>query len=229
MMRSDNAQAPRCRLYLISPPRIDDLDHFAGDLAAALAAGDVACFQLRLKSAEGPSPDAAILEAAARIKPILSAADVALLVNDRPDLAREAGADGVHIGQQDAAYAEARAVLGPDASIGVTCHNSRHLALEAADAGADYVAFGAFHPTKTKDAPTRADPDILEWWAYATTVPCVAIGGITPQNCAPIARAGADFVAAASAVWDHEDGAAAAVAAFNRALAAAQGDEGDPA
>ena len=123
------------------------------------------------------------------------------------------------MGQSDASCKKARAALGEDATVGVTCHNSKHLALEAGEAGADYVAFGAFFPTQTKEAPTKAEPQLLEWWSYATTLPCVAIGGITPENCGPLVRAGADFIAAAGAVWLHEDGPAAAVKAFNKAIA----------
>ena len=128
------------------------------------------------------------------------------------------GADGVHIGQSDTPYDQARAMLGDEASIGVTCHDSRHLGLVAGEAGADYVAFGAFFPTATKDASTRADPEILRWWSFATTVPCVAIGGITPENCGPLVRAGADFLAVSGAVWGHEAGPAAAVATFAAAI-----------
>ena len=209
----------RAQLYLITPPQIGDLPGFAGALAGALDAGAVACVQLRLKAPDGAAAlDDDILRAAELLAPVVQARDAAFLINDRPDLALQSGADGVHIGQQDASYRKARAVLGDDASIGVTCHNSRHLALEAGEAGADYVAFGAFFPTATKEAPTTADPDILEWWTYATTVPSVAIGGITPDNCAPLVRAGADFLAVAGAVWNHEAGPGAAVKAFHSAI-----------
>ncbi len=209
----------QCRLYLITPPRIDDLDAFCGALEDALADGDVACVQLRLKSDEGAASDDDVLRAAEALLPVARARDVAFLINDRPDLAAKAGADGVHIGQSDASYEEARAILGQDATVGVTCHNSKHLALVAGEAGADYVAFGAFFPTNTKAAPTKAAPEILEWWSYATIVPSVAIGGITPKNCGVLVRAGADFVAASSAVWNHPAGPAAAVRAFGEAIA----------
>jgi thiamine-phosphate pyrophosphorylase len=205
----------RCRLYLITPPAIEPAA-FAADLEAALSGGDVACLQLRLKSAD----DSEVLSAAARLKPVCQAANVALLINDRPDLALEAGADGVHVGQEDATYAEARRLLGPDRIVGVTCHDSRHLALEAAEAGADYVAFGAFFETTTKVPKTRTDPEILRWWSETLEVPCVAIGGITAENAPVLVEAGADFLAVASGVWNHPDGPAAAVAAFNRVFAA---------
>lgn len=211
------------RLYLITPPDIPDLDAFAERLKSALDAGDVACLQVRLKSRDGvPAADDAVLAAADRLSPICKARDVALLINDRPDLAKKAGADGVHLGQKDAGLAEARALLGPAASIGVTCHSSKDLAIDAAEAGSDYVAFGAFFPTPTKDAPTRADPSILAWWSYATTVPCVAIGGITPQNCAPLVRAGADFLAVSHAVWAWDEGPGAAIRSFAAAIARAR-------
>lgn len=206
-----------CRLYLITPPEIDDPQAFAGILKEALAGGDVAVLQLRLKGVE----DAAVLKAARLLGPLAQAGGVAFLLNDRPDLAKECGADGVHVGQEDASYAEARRLLGPKSIVGVTCHDSRHLAMEAGDAGADYVAFGAFHPTKTKEAKTSAQPEILEWWRELTVVPCVAIGGIAPENAAPLVRAGADFLAVSSCVWDHAGGARAGVAAMNRAIRSA--------
>jgi thiamine-phosphate pyrophosphorylase len=151
--------------------------------------------------------------------PIAQRRGVAFLINDRPDLAAELGADGVHVGQEDATYAEARAAVGRDRIVGVTCHNSRHLAMEAADAGADYVAFGAFYPTQTKEPKASAEPEVLFWWSELTVVPCVAIGGITIANAAPLVEAGADFLAVSAGVWAHPDGPAAAVKAFNRLFA----------
>jgi thiamine-phosphate pyrophosphorylase len=202
-----------CRLYLVTPPKIE-LAPFGEALEAALDAGDVACLQLRLKTAS----DDEILRAADRLMPRCVARGVALLINDRPDLAKRAGADGVHVGQDDASYGEARRLLGPDKIVGVTCHNSRHLAMEAGEAGADYVAFGAFFPTDTKEAKTRAEPELLAWWSELFTVPSVAIGGITAENCAPLVAAGADFLAVVSAVWSHPKGPGAGVSAINRAI-----------
>ncbi len=152
--------------------------------------------------------------------PIVQQAGAAFIVNDRPDLARTLGADGVHIGQEDTPYADARALLGPKAIVGVTCHNSRHLAMEAAEAGADYVAFGAFFPTATKDAKTRAEPELLAWWQEMMTAPCVAIGGITVENAPILVEAGADFLAVSSGVWGHPDGPEAAVRLLNDIFAA---------
>ncbi len=208
--------ADRCRLYLITPPRLDAAA-FSSVLAAALDAGDVACVQLRLKDVD----DDAIRRACAALRPIVQSRDVAFLLNDRADLAAEQGCDGVHIGQDDTPYAKARRLLGDQAIVGVTCHDSRHLAMVAADQGADYVAFGAFFATATKAAKTTAGIEILSWWSEMMTVPCVAIGGITCDNCKPLIAAGADFLAVSAGVWEHPAGPAAAVAAFDRRLRAA--------
>lgn len=188
------------------------MDAAFGDvLKRAMDGGDVASLQLRLK---GVSDDE-VLRAASKLMPIAQKAGVAFIVNDRPDLAKKLGADGVHVGQEDASYAEARALLGADAIVGVTCHDSRHLAIEAAEAGADYVAFGAFYPTSTKEAKTRAEPELLTWWQEMMQSPCVAIGGITVENGGPLVQAGADFLAVASGVWDHPEGPQEAVRRFN--------------
>lgn len=203
----------RCRLYLITPARFDPAP-FADDLSAALDAGDVSCVQLRLKDVD----DDAVRRAAEILLPIAQAREVPLVINDRPDLAAETGADGVHVGQQDADYQAARAAVGADGIVGVTCHDSRDLAMRAGEQGADYVAFGAFFPTATKEPKTRADPEILKWWSGLFVVPCVAIGGITIENCATLVRAGADFIAVVSAVWNHPKGPAKAVADFNNAI-----------
>jgi thiamine-phosphate pyrophosphorylase len=200
----------RCRLYLITPPKLE-AKSFAETLKRALGAGDVASLQLRLKEVS----DDEIRRAVEVLMPVAQAADVAFILNDRPDLAHEMRCDGVHVGQDDASFAEARLIMGKNAAVGVTCHDSRHLALEAAEAGADYVAFGAFFPTTTKDAKTVADIETLRWWAEMMVVPCVAIGGITVDNAAPLVAAGADFLAVSAGVWSHPDGPAAAVTAFN--------------
>ncbi len=208
---------PPCRLYLITPPKIGDLAVFAGALKSALDAGDVAALQIRLK----PATDEEIAAACRTLAPVAQAKGVAVILNDRPDLAASLGLDGVHIGQDDAPYAEARRAVGPGRAVGVTCHDSKHLAMEAAEAGADYVAFGAFFPTETKEAIGRPDLELLTDWQEIMQVPCVAIGGITVENCAPLIAAGADFLAVSSGVWRRPAGAAAAVRAFNAALRAA--------
>lgn len=205
---------PRCRLYLITPPVIPDLDAFAATLEAALSAGDVAALQIRLK----PADDAAIRRAVARLGPVARAHDVAVILNDRPDLAKDTGCDGVHVGQSDASLAEARRIMGRDAMIGVTCHDDLELAWEAAEAGADYVAFGAFYPTSTKEAVHHPSLELLTGWQESVEIPCVAIGGITVDTAAEVARAGADFIAVSAGVWSYREGAAEAVKRFNLAL-----------
>jgi thiamine-phosphate pyrophosphorylase len=207
---------PLCRLYLITPPKLDDLAEFGRTLAHALDAGDVAALQIRLKDV----PDEIVAAAVDALMPIAQARGVAVILNDRPDLAAKLGCDGVHLGQEDMPLAQARKVMGPDAMIGVTCHDSLHLAMEAAEGGADYVAFGAFFPTTTKDAPTRADLELLTGWQADMIIPCVAIGGITAENARGLAAAGADFLAVSAGVWAHPEGPAAAVKAINAEIAA---------
>jgi thiamine-phosphate pyrophosphorylase len=205
-----------CRLYLITPPVIPDFLAFADRLVEALQAGDVAALQIRLKDV----PDVDVRRAVEVLAPLAQARGVAVILNDRADLAKATGCDGVHLGQQDGSVAEARRRLGPDAMIGVTCHDSRHLAMEAAEAGADYVAFGAFFPTTTKAVDYTASPDVLTIWQETMEIPCVAIGGIDATNARALAEAGADFVAVSSAVWSHAAGPAEAVRALNAALQA---------
>lgn len=201
-----------CRLYLITPPVLPE--GFERQLAAALDAGDVAAVQLRLKDL----PDAVLQKTIERLRPVVQSRDVAFLLNDRPDLAVKLGCDGAHVGQSDMKATAARKILG-DLMLGVTCHGSRHLAMQAGEDGADYVAFGAFYPTKTKTPPAMADIATLAWWAEFMEVPCVAIGGITAENCGPLVHAGADFLAVVGAVWNHPDGAAAGVKAMLEGMA----------
>jgi thiamine-phosphate pyrophosphorylase len=198
-----------CRLYLISPPKLSAAN-FLGPLKEALKGGDVASFQLRLKHVS----DDEIRRTVDTLRPVVQAHGTAFILNDRPDLAAELGCDGVHVGQEDASYAQARAAL-PKGIVGVTCHDSRHLAMDAAEAGADYVAFGAFFPTKTKEPKTSADIELLRWWSEIMVVPSVAIGGITTANAPALIEAGADFLAVSAGVWEHPDGVEAAVRAFN--------------
>jgi len=200
----------RCRLYLITPVKLEPKS-FAETLRRTLDAGDVASLQLRLKGAS----DDDIRRAVETLMPIAQRAGAAFILNDRPDLAAELACDGVHVGQDDASYDEARAAVGRDRIVGVTCHNSRHLSIHAAEAGADYVAFGAFFPTATKEATEMADIETVRWWAEMMVVPCVAIGGIRIENCRPLIEAGADFLAVSSGVWDYAQGPAAAVKAFD--------------
>lgn len=201
------------QLYLISP--LDVGGTFPDRLARALDAAPVAAFQFRVKDMD--EHQAARL--AEPLQAICAERGVAFIVNDSIGLAKRIGADGVHLGQSDGTVADARERLGRDAQIGVTCHGSRHLAMEAGDAGADYVAFGAFFPSTTKDIEHRVELDVLTWWRELMEIPCVAIGGITPDNCGPLVEAGADFLAVSGAVWNGDE--AAAVQAFHRAIAAA--------
>lgn len=212
--RFDPQPRPPCQLYVVSPPAIV-LPDFTEALKAALGGGPVAAFQLRLKDVG----DDAVLRACEALLPVCNAHDVAFILNDSAALAKKAGADGVHLGQSDGSLKEARDLLGPDAQIGRTCHDSRHLAMEAGEEGADYVAFGAFYDTTTKPSHYRPAPDILTWWTVLSQLPCVAIGGIFPDNAAPLVAAGADFIAVVRAVWDHPQGPGAGVAAFGAVLA----------
>ncbi|MCJ2177398.1 thiamine phosphate synthase [Novosphingobium album (ex Hu et al. 2023)] len=198
------------QLYLISPLEVGG--DFPQRLARALDAAPVAAFQFRVKDID--QHEAARL--AEPLQAICAQREVAFIVNDSISLAKRIGADGVHLGQDDGTVEEARKALGRDAQIGVTCHNSRHLAMEAGEAGADYVAFGAFFPTSTKQVKHTAGLDLLEWWQGIFEIPCVAIGGITPENCGPLVQAGADFLAVSGAVWNGDE--AAAAKAFHTAI-----------
>ena len=209
---------PRTRLYLITPPQIADVDAFAAILETALAAGDVACLQLRLKAPDGTLDEEATRAVSAAVTEMAQSYGAAVLINDSPDLAVELGADGVHVGWDDVPVKRAREIVGKDMIVGATAKNSRHVAMQAGEAGADYVAFGAFYPTATKDGTVAASPELLEIWQESMEIPCVAIGGITVDNAAPLVTAGADFLAVSSGVWDHPDGAPAAVIAFNKLL-----------
>jgi len=199
-----------CQLYLISP--LDVGGAFPERLARALDAGEVAAFQMRVKDVD--EHEAAKL--AEPLQRICAGRDVTFIVNDSISLARRIGADGVHLGQEDGSVAEARDRLGREAQIGVTCHDSRHLAMEAGEQGADYVAFGAFFDTATKAVSHHAEPAILTWWQTFFQLPCVAIGGITPENCGPLVQAGADFLAVCGAVWGGDE--TAAVRALGEAI-----------
>lgn len=188
---------------------------FADALARALEPGLATAFQLRLKD----MPDSDVLRAAEALLPVCRAADVEFILNDRADLAAQIGADGVHLGQSDGSIGAARALLGREATIGVTCHASRHLAMDAGEAGASYVAFGSFFTSPTKASEHRPEPEILDWWSTLFVLPCVAIGGITAGNAAPLVAAGADFLAVSAAVWAHDGDPRAGVEMFRAVLA----------
>ena len=213
----------RCRVYLITPPKLDPAP-FADLLAAALDAGDVAAVQLRLKEVS----DDDWKRATDRLRPVAQSRGVAFLLNDRAELVRDLGCDGVHVGQEDVPAKIARQLIGPDLTLGVTCKGSRDLAMQAGEDGADYVAFGAFFPSATKDVSRFVSPEILRWWSDLMEPPCCAIGGITAENCGPLVRAGADFLAVVGCVWNHRDGPAAGVRLLNTAIAAARAVDGWP-
>ena len=204
-----------CHLYLITPPVLPG--GFDRLLAEALDAGEVPALQLRLKDAD----DDTIRRTVDLLRPVAHARGTALILNDRPDLAIETGCDGAHVGADDMPPADARRLLGKRLQLGVSCYDSRDAALRAGEAEADYVAFGAFFPSTTKTTGFQADTELLAWWSEIMELPAVAIGGITPENCAPLVRAGANFLAVIGAVWNHPDGAAAGVRAMNSAIAAA--------
>ena len=194
--------AESCRLYLVSPQRIDHPALFASDLRAALDGGDVAAFLLRLTDADDPT----IARVADTLRPVCQQRDVAFVLARRPDLAVKLDADGVQVDVAD--YAEARQIVGPERQVGVVAPSSRHLAMEAAEAGADYVTFDS------------ADLELIEWWSGLFEIPCVATGDITADNAKPLIAAGADFLAVSDGVWHHKDGPEAAVRAFNALFAA---------
>lgn len=199
-------------LYLLTPPKIDD--DFADVLARTLDAGRVSALQLRLKE----HSEAEIEALAPKLIEIAHQRGVSVILNDDPELAAKLGCDGVHIGQEDGSIRDARAALGPKAIVGVTCHDSRHLAMTAGEQGADYVAFGAFFDTATKSPKTRADLDILVWWTELFELPCVAIGGINAENASELIAAGADYIAVCGGVWSHPDGPEAACAGLSQLL-----------
>jgi len=218
-----------CRLYLISPSAFES-EAFAENLEQALSGGDVAAFQLRIKNFPRNTDEKSVRTLFQKIKsatkvllPICRAKNVAFLINDYPEIAMEVGADGVHIGNDpelpEGFTTDLRKKNGKNFTIGVSCYDSRHLAMVAAEQGADYVSFGAFFPTKTKISPGKPKPEILEWWSKYTTVPCTAIGGINPENCGGLVKAGADFIAVVSYVWEHPKGPKVAVKEINSAIA----------
>ncbi|CUW46208.1 thiamine phosphate synthase [Novacetimonas hansenii] len=202
-----------CQLYLVTPESLDPTQ-FAPLLARALDAGPVAAVQLRLKDV----PDDTIRRAIDVLRPTAHERDVAFILNDRPDLARDTGCDGAHVGMDDMSVEEARRMLGDDLQLGVSCYDSRDMAMHAGEGGADYIAFGAFFPSPSKETSVRAGTDLLAWWSTMMELPVVAIGGITPENCGPLVHAGADFLAVISAVWSHPDGPDAGVRAMNAAM-----------
>lgn len=213
-------QPPACRLYVISPERFV-LSEFIPQVEQAFEGGDIGAFQLRLKGVA----EADVRACAKALHPVVARHGAAFILNDYPKIAADIGADGVHLGEDDMPVAQARKIVGPEMIIGASCHASRHRAMEAGEDGADYVSFGAFRHTETKAPHERPDPEILAWWSTYTVLPCVAIGGIKAHNLAPLVRAGADFIALVTAVWNHPAGPKAAVAELNDAIAPALKDK----
>lgn len=214
----NGADLQGCRVYLITPPALDP-EAFASQLSAALDADDVAAVQLRLKDVD----DAVWRGTIDILRPICQSRGVAFLLNDRADLVKATGCDGAHVGQDDMPARDARRLMGPDLTLGVTCKGSRDLAMQAGEDGADYVAFGAFYPSTTKEVKNLLDPEVLHWWSETMELPCCAIGGISAENCAPLVQAGADFLAVVGCVWNHPKGPAFGVKALNAAIRAAAG------
>lgn len=212
-----DSKRERARLYLITPPQIEDVGAFVDLFKAAIAGGDIAALQVRIKTG-GVVDTAATRKVAQAVQSLCQVNQIALIINDSPQLCRALNADGVHLGMEDMDIGQAREIVGEDAIIGATCKNSRHQAMVAGETGADYVAFGAFYPTDTKADTTPAEPDVLTWSQMFLTLPCVAIGGITTETARNLVLAGADFLAVSSGVWNHPDGPAAAVDMFNRAI-----------
>ncbi len=187
-------------IYLISPPKIS-LDSFEPLLESILQTGKISVFQLRLKECL----DDEIIASANILVRLCHKYSIQFILNDRADLAKLVNADGVHIGKEDGSVENARKILGPNKIIGVSCYDSIDRAMEVGEAGADYIAFGAFYPTTTKLNTAKPKIDILEQWTSISVLPCVAIGGINQNNCKPLIKAGADLIAVVSNIWGSED------------------------
>ena len=185
-------------IYLITPDRIN-LQKFKEDFRAVLNTGCISYAQLRLKECD----DNFIIECARTLLKISNYYNVPFLINDRPDIAKITGANGVHLGQKDSSPSLARKVLGNKSIIGVSCHNSIDLACNAVNMGADYVAFGGFFKSISKEVQFSAEISILEWWKKISPTPSIAIGGINKNNFKNLLTNGADHIAVISSVWSH--------------------------
>jgi thiamine-phosphate pyrophosphorylase len=199
------------RLYLITPPAFEPVA-FAATLKAALGAADVACVRLALDAGEE-----AQRRAADALRPVCAAADVALVIAEQVRLVAPLGLDGVHLGDPArGAVRKAREALGVERIVGAFAGASRHKAMTAAEAGADYVAMGPVRAGALGDR-AEADPDLFAWWQEMIEAPCVAEGGMTPAIARAL-RGSADFVAVRRSVWEAPEGPAAALAAYAAAL-----------
>ncbi|EHD14591.1 thiamine-phosphate pyrophosphorylase [Commensalibacter intestini A911] len=200
-----------CELYLLTPPSLDPFK-FKPLLIKALDAGPVAAVQLRLKDVS----DDEIRKAIDILRPVVQDHDIAFILNDRPDLAKECGCDGAHIDMADTPIELVRAQLGDDLQLGVSCYDSRDIAMKAGEKGADYITFGPFFPSK--DTNIRAPVDLLSWWFEMMEIPVVATGGITAENCKPLVKAGTDFLSVSGAVWNHTGGPTQGVKSILKAI-----------
>lgn len=214
-MKNETTERPRTKLYLITPPQIEDTGLFRDNLLEFISSDDVACLQIRMKTTSGKFDKQSTYSVSEVLLEPLQQREIDVIINDCPETAHKLGADGVHVGLEDTSVKDARKILGEGKIVGATCKQSRHLAMEAGEAGADYVAFGSFYASTTKTNTTVANKDILSWWQAIMELPCVAIGGITPSNARPLVKAGADFIATSASVWNHPIGPAQAIKEFN--------------
>ncbi len=201
------------KIYLITPPKIDE-NFFFTSLENVLSTKIVSCLQIRLKNVE----DKNIIEICKIVRPICDNYKIPLIINDRLDLVKKCDADGVHLGQEDGSIKDARKYLGSNFIIGASCYNSKHIAMEAAENGADYVAFGAFFESKTKVPKVKVKKNIIEDWNFISNIPCVAIGGITPTNCKDLIKAGADHLAVIGSIWNSDKSPEKAIMDFKKIL-----------
>ena len=186
-------------IYLISPQKIRGA-RFYNKLDQVLKTNKVKYFQLRLKKISSLN----LIKISRKIKKITRKNNVKFLINDKPTVARTVGADGCHIGQKDMNLMSCRKILGKNKIIGVTCHNSKKLALKAKKNGANYIAFGSFFKSSTKKSPFRANLAILRWAKKKINMPTVAIGGINSSNYKKILSSGASFIACSSYIWNNK-------------------------
>jgi len=186
-------------IYLISPQKIRG-SRFYNELDQVLKTNKVKYFQLRLKKISNSN----LIKISRKIKKITRRNNVKFLINDKPTVARTVGADGCHIGQKDMNSMNCRKILGKNKIIGVTCHDSKKLSLKAKNNGANYIAFGSFFKSSTKESPIRANLAILRWAKKKINMPTVAIGGINSSNYKKILSSGASFIACSSYIWNNK-------------------------
>jgi len=189
------------QIYLISPPEIE-LAKFAQSLELSLKTGLIPAFQLRLKNYETPQ----LKKISQELKKICDDHNCLFILNDYFDIAMEIGASGVHVGADDEKIAKIRLKAPENFLIGASCYDSRHLAMEAGEQGANYISFGAFFESPTKISRGKPTLEILEWANEMLNLSIVAIGGINADNCQKLVKSGADFLAVISYIWQHPSG-----------------------